>query len=964
MKFAVLDFETTGNQPADEIIQVGLAIINHDLTIEHVYQSFVKPSTNIPPFITQLTGITDKDVEEAQSLDDMMMELVPLLNDVVLIGHHVAFDYNFLRQALDLTGYLPFTGRILDTIDFLRILFPSLTSYQLGNVSSHFGVPHDRPHQADSDALATAHIWLKCMEKLDDLPLLTLQRLASLFEHDDSDTGWFIVHSLQEREMRMAVDEQAHTYFRQIALNVDDWTERTPPRSEEDDNPLADVTFEQFREMTMERLKERMPQFEPRKAQNMMFEEVMQAFEQDNHLMVEAGTGTGKSLGYLIPSIYYSVKNERKVVVSTHTINLQEQIRQRDVPLLESVLPVDFQVSVLKGRRHYLCLRKFEHKLNTKEFLHPKDDVITAAQMIVWLSMTEHGDDEELHFASKGMEFWDTVASDSDSCLNRACPWFRKCFYHRAKNDANLADVVITNHSMLFTDIRAEHRLLPGYDHLVIDEAHHLEEVAGKHLGLHLKYFSMVHTLTRLLKDSKSGQLPNLHAKLQLSGNEKAASWSETVNRMYPSLINIKEYWDKLTELLFALLPQRSNDGGATEAGQFVHRLQWQELQQEWEPLADLENNIYIESNEVLRAADKLINELKDNQEEFSIQSIVTDLAGLFKDMARHRDELRLFMKLNDPATVYWLEANANFRSKSLQMFAVPADVSRQLKEYFFDAKKSIIMTSATLTVDKSFQYFCEQLGLVEAQEQEKLRSVQLPSPFQYRKQALVVIPRDFPTLKGSFADADFIAKLVESLAETAVATQGRMLVLFTSYRMMKQVYEPLKEILNASNIQVLGQGIDSGNRSKLTRRFQDQSASVLLGTSSFWEGVDLPGDALTCLAIVRLPFQPPNHPLMEAKSDLLQKQKKNPFMKLSVPQAVIRFKQGFGRLVRTAQDRGIVIIYDTRVIESYYGKYFLYSLPGPKMEHMPLHQIVPRIQEWLSQNEEMEVADESGENI
>lgn len=235
-----------------------------------------------------------------------------------------------------------------------------------------------------------------------------------------------------------------------------------------------------------------------------------------------------------------------------------------------------------------------------------------------------------------------------------------------------------------------------------------------------------------------------------------------------------------------------------------------------------------------------------------------------------------------------------------------------------------------------------DNLGLNEAAEEGRLMTSLLPSPFKYREQALLVIPRDFPSVKGSVGDARFVDTLVQSLAEAAKTTRGRMLVLFTSYKMLRQVYDPLKEALASQEITVLGQGVEGGSRSKLIRRFQDSAASVLLGTSSFWEGVDIPGEALTCLAIVRLPFQPPNHPLAEAKSELLQAQKKNPFMKLSVPQAVIRFKQGFGRLVRTAQDRGIVIVYDTRVIESHYGKYFLYSLPGPKMEHMLTDQMVP----------------------
>lgn len=259
-------------------------------------------------------------------------------------------------------------------------------------------------------------------------------------------------------------------------------------------------------------------------------------------------------------------------------------------------------------------------------------------------------------------------------------------------------------------------------------------------------------------------------------------------------------------------------------------------------------------------------------------------------------------------------------------------------------------MTSATLTVDKSFDYAIRQLGLVPYESADRLKAITLPSPFDFRKQALVCIPRDFPKLGFRNGEREFVERLSESLAEVAISTGGRMLALFTSYRMLGEVYERLNDHLAArgSEIEVLGQGIEGGTRSKLTRRFLQNPASILLGTSSFWEGVDIPGDALTCLAIVRLPFKPPNHPIVEAKCERLKEQNENSFMKYSVPQAVIRFKQGFGRLVRTAGDRGIAVIYDTRIIETKYGKNFLYSLPGPKIEHMPTEQLVPRVREWL----------------
>ncbi|GGH24154.1 ATP-dependent helicase DinG [Paenibacillus segetis] len=952
MKYAVLDFETTGNQPSDEIIQVGLAIIDEDLSVSKIYSSYVKPNVAIPPFITGLTGITEDDVKDAPDLDMVMMEMVPLLNDVVLVGHNVAFDFNYLQSALDKTGYLPFTGRILDTMDFLKIIFPSLTSYQLGQVSSEFEVQHDRPHQADSDALATALIFIKCLEEIFGLPLLTLQRLSDLFAGEDSDLGWFFDAMLQEKERQFDANPNVFTYYRQYALQVDDWMEMIPPRYGIDSNPLSMMTFEQFMDEIRERLRAKLPQYEEREAQNIMQNEVMQAFQEDKHLLVEAGTGTGKSLGYLLPAIYHSVKQDEKVMVSTHTINLQEQLRERDIPLLTEVVPFPFRAAVFKGRQHYLCLRKFEHKINRRDFATPKEDVMIAAQMIVWLTQTETGDDEELNMGNRGGDFWETVASESDSCLGRACPWFRKCYYHRAKHEAGIADVVITNHSKLFTDIQAGHQLLPSYERLVIDEAHHLEDVAGKHLGLQLKYFTVVHTLTRLYKDSKTGQLPNLRGLLQSAKNEKASGWCSLIDSMYHSLIEVKENWDKLSEMLFTLMPDRS-DAAPGDPGQFVLRLLPNKKPKEWDVAADLENQIYVALGDVIRKGERILSEIKDESDDFGAEGLMTDISGLLKDAANEREGLRFFIKLDDDETVYWIEGNGSYRSRSLQIFAVPIDVSAQLKSYFFDKKKSVVMTSATLSVDKSFQYMIEQLGLEEAASEDRLFTSMLPSPFNYRDQALLVIPRDFPSVKGSVGDDHFVSTLVQSLADTAIVTRGRMLVLFTSYRMLRQVYDPLKELLSSEGITVIGQGMDSGNRSKLTRRFQGQSASVLLGTSSFWEGVDIPGEALTSLAIVRLPFQPPNHPLIEAKSERLQREKKNPFMKLSVPQAVIRFKQGFGRLVRSSQDRGIVVVYDTRILESYYGKYFLYSLPGPKMEHMPLGQMVPRISEWLIAEEQ-----------
>ncbi|WP_028561251.1 ATP-dependent DNA helicase DinG [Paenibacillus pinihumi] len=954
MKFAVLDLETTGNQADDEIIQVGLVIVDEFLNITDTYSSFVKPTVEIPPFITQLTGIHDEMVAEAPPVEEVLLAMIPHLADAVLVAHNVGFDAGFLNQALDKSGYMPFVGRRLDTIDLLKFLYPSLTTYQLSAVSEIFGITHDRHHQADSDALATAVLLQKCVAKLRDLPLLTLQRLASFFNPNE-DLGWFIHQTLSFKEKESSLDENMHSYFRQFALQVEDWTEEEAPRQGLEAAVVLDgLEFSDYMELVRQKFREQVKNYEEREAQNQMFQEVYDALETSSHLLIEAGTGTGKSLGYLIPSLFYGVRNDRKIVVSTHTINLQEQIRERDIPLLQKTMPFEFRAAVFKGRGNYLCLRKFEGKVNLQDFIAPNEDRITAAQMIVWLGETEHGDQEELHFGNKGADFWETVSSDADSCLNRACPWFKRCFYHRAKQEANLADVIITNHSMLFTDIRADHRLLPAYEHLVVDEAHHLEEVASKHLGLQVSYFSLQHPLLRLYKDAKNGMLTTLQAKLQNEDDEYIEAWHETIDSIQPYLTEIKEGWDRLMELLYASCTSTA-PADSVENMPAVLRLKPESLPEIWQEAEMLETNLHTQISRMAKTMDKLLSEIKDRLDDHSIQALVTDLNGIVKDLNRLKDDLRTFIKMEDQSTVYWIEASAQFKTKSVHLFAVPADVSGQLKKYFFDTKKSITLTSATLSVQKSFSYASEQLGLWEHEKSGRLKTVQLPSPFNYREQALVIVPRDFPGLKGQSADPHFITRLTESLAEAAVETGGRMLVLFTSYKMLRQAYDPLKELLAPFSIQVLGQGIDSGNRSKLTRRFQQNQASVLLGTSSFWEGVDIPGDALTALAIVRLPFQPPNHPLVEAKAEMLVEQKQNPFMKLSIPQAVIRFKQGFGRLVRSARDKGIVLIYDTRVIETRYGKFFLYSLPGPKIESMHVDKIVPRMREWLATEQKEE---------
>jgi len=957
MKYAILDLETTGHSVLDQIIQIGLVVVSDELEIIDTFSTYVKPTVEIPLFISNLTGIQQADVQDAPDINDALLEVIPRMDDAVLVAHNVGFDANFLNHALDQCGYLPFSGRRLDTMELLRILFPSITSYQLGTAAEQLGIVHEQHHQADADAMATAEIFIQCVQKLRSLPLLTLQRLSSFFD-ESRDIGWFMKYNEGLVERGVIFEPAEFDYHRQFALKAKPWQEEVSARDAEHANDYFEHNkgYSDYLEDVQQRFRELYVNYEERKPQQHMFNEVYDALSKQKHLLIEAGTGTGKSLGYLIPALYYGIQAEEKVVVSTHTINLQEQLRNRDIPLLNEVLPFPFRAALLKGRSNYLCMRKFEHKLNMLDFIAPVDDPITAAQMVVWLTESENGDQEELNLGLRGQDFWGTVSSDADSCLNRACPWFKRCYYHRAKHEANIADVCITNHSMIFTDIQADHRLLPSYRYLVLDEAHHLEEVASKHLGNQVGYFTYIHAMSSLYKDVRTGLLPTLRVKISEEGDDHTASWNETIDSAYPKLQTIKEYWDQLFEALYEIVlhdAAQASDAPSEQAGGLVLRLSRDQLPEQWTKIIESEQEVYLQLNRFSKELEKMSSDIKERlDEDLTLSGLLTDLNGIIRDLQRLKDELRQFIKLELDDYVYWLEATQAYKHRSLLLMSSPTDVSGLLRKYLFDVKESVIMTSATLSIQKNFTYVKEQLGLDTYGDDERLNEVILESPFNYREQALVIIPRDFPVLKGANVAPAYLDKLVQSIHDSALQLGGKMLVLFTSYRMLKQVYDPLKELLETKQITVLGQGIDSNNRTKLTRRFLQQQSSILLGTSSFWEGVDIPGEALQCLAIVRLPFQPPNHPLIEAKSELLLRQKKNPFMKLSIPQAVIRFKQGFGRLVRTASDKGIVILYDTRVIESYYGKHFLYSLPGPKIETMHTDQMVLRMEQWLKEDE------------
>ncbi|MGC5324602.1 ATP-dependent DNA helicase DinG [Brevibacillus sp. SYSU BS000544] len=963
-RFIVVDFETTGTHPknGDTIIQIG-AVVIEDGQILDQYTTLVNPNQPIPPFITSLTGITDEMVADAPSMEEVLPDFLRYLDGRTFVAHNASFDLNFLQEALLGQGYYPFDGYVLDTVELARFLLPMQESYRLVELADSFDIQHENPHQADSDALATSELLLHLLLILKEMPLITIQRLQMLVNTFRSDIGALLRHVEMEKMMTCSFDPEAPTEqsedenwdtYRQIALRKQKkhWIETKQTFAHMEIDVLLESLMGEGGALHREN-----PSFQRRDEQEAMIRAIYAAMDDEVHLFAEAGTGTGKSLAYLIPSILWAKLNQEQVVISTHTIQLQEQLFAKDIPLLQKVLPFDMRAAQLKGRGNYLCLRKFEQTLNdSSDSSH--EVMLAKAQIVTWLTQTETGDYEEISLPPAASNLWQQVKSDTHSCLHRHCPWFSRCFYYQAKERAREADLIIVNHALLVSDMDADGGIIPKTPVVIIDEAHQLEEVASQHLGIEYSTAQLMYLLERLETDQEQAILNVYSNELNEWDSSLSTFVQEQMETIRRTHIKARETYLQWSQLLYHWALKRAKEtidiGRATvryRVGDFSDR-----------------NARIITSSEKCK---KELAELGANLEEllapiqkpekplsFGVKRCKTDLEGIVQDVKRTIETIHTLLIQDDADLVKWMEIESRTSRKHLFLYALPLHIGQTMREQFFAEKRSVILTSATLTVKNSYDYLLERLGF-DANQEQNYRTVTLPSPFDYEQQGLLLLPSDLPSISEN--ERMYLDAVTQGCVDVVRAAEGRTMILFTSYSMLRQVYEGMKQLLSEEEgYTLLGHGIDSSNRSKLVRNFQRESKAVLLGTSSFWEGVDIPGKDLSCLVIVRLPFTPPNHPLLEGRSERLKEEKKNPFMSLSLPQAIIRFKQGVGRLIRHHMDQGVIVVFDSRIVESRYGRSFLASLPPFQTKTGPWVSLREMITPFLDPQKRMVAEEES----
>ena len=628
-----------------------------------------------------------------------------------------------------------------------------------------------------------------------------------------------------------------------------------------------------------------MPDFEPRPGQVEMAAAVARVFERGGVLLAEAGTGTGKTLAYLVPAI---LSGER-VLVSTGTKNLQEQIFFKDIPALRDALGRPFTATYMKGRANYLCLHKLEKLTDEAGFAPASHDVFLPI-VREWAQRTKTGDRAELQDLPEDLGFWNEVAATADTCLGTECPRFEECFVTRMRQAAAESDVVIVNHHLLCADasvrLSAYGEVIPAFSRIVLDEAHQLEDVATQYFGIGVSNYRV----EELARDAERLAVADDKAKSELARTIDAVrdcarqfftdvAFAHRVDRRIKSEERVRATAESLAEV-------RDAAAGLTGA------------------LDAIETILSLPSVKGAGSASPDEGEGAD-----------TDAATLARRAGEIRNDLRFLLRGGDESFVYFVE----FRGRGVFLRAAPIDVSAILREHLFDRFRTVVLTSATLTVDGAFDYLRSRLGIAHASE------VRLPSEFDFRRQAILYLPRRMPDPR----EDSFSVAASREVVQLLRASEGRAFVLFTSYATMRAV-QALAEM--ALDFPVLAQG--SAPRSQLLNQFRSTPHAVLFATSSFWQGVDVVGDALSCVIVDKLPFASPSDPITAARIDLVRARGGDPFAEYQVPLAILALQQGLGRLIRHRRDRGVLAILDPRLRTKGYGRRFIASLPPAPIVH------------------------------
>ncbi len=923
-----LDIETTGlDSEKDAIIEIG-AVKFKDKRVIAEYSSLVNPRRPINQFITNLTGITNAMVMNAPLISDILREFVDFVGDAPVLGQNVGFDLSFFHNL----GALKHNETI-DTYELASVLLPTASRYNLSSLAIRLGVIQQNAHRALDDARATVEVYHKLLEILEESPA----HLIAEITHHAEGLRWSgeipFRDQLQELNREGLLNFQILEKSNTKNIVFPKPNPAIPLEPAKNPRPLDIETLSATLEPGGE-FSRHIKDFEHRSQQVQVLKSVAEAFSEGRHLMVEAGTGTGKSLAYLIPAAAWSMQNGEKVVISTNTIALQDQLINKDIPDLIEALHLDLRTAVLKGRSNYLCPRK----LNAMRKRSPEnsDDLRVLAKILVWLHQGGSGDRNEINLNGQVERMiWNGLSAEDENCRLENClkTMGGRCPFYKARMDAESAHILIVNHALLLADAATENRVLPAFNYLIVDEAHHLESATTDAMAFHLSPYDIRRSI-RELGSHEYGLLSQIWTAVQsrLIPSE-LAQLSVTIGKITDIAVRFDTYMGQYFKALeFVLEDLREGRPIGTYAQQVrvlpsLRSLPiWFDVETAWDDAHASLQSLLLQ----LKALRESVYTPEDSDDD------IADIMGSIATLSQHLSEIgeKIEQLTMTPLTdqIYWVEFDP--LQSRLSLHATPLHIGSLMEKYLWHEKDSIVLTSATLTTHGDFDYLKQRLNAEDAYE------MTVGSPFDYETAVMLYLPHDIPEPSDQYGHQKTVENCIIRLARV---TGGRMLVLFTSYAQLKKTSQAIQPHLAKFDITVYEQG-EGASASSLLDSFKENDRAVLLGTRAFWEGVDVPGEALSALVIVKLPFDVPSDPIIAARSESFD----NPFAEYSLPEAILRFRQGFGRLIRTRSDRGIVVLLDKRLITKQYGRFFIESLPNCHLQQSSIANLPEHAARWL----------------
>lgn len=938
-ELVAVDLETTGLDPMkDAIIEVGAVRIKNGEIIEE-FSTMVNPNCQIPAQTTHITGIRQADVTGAPVIESVLPEISRFVGSAPVIAHNISLDMGFLSQRYQILKSNP----RIDTYELASVLTPKAPRYNLNSLTSEVGIELSNAHRALDDARATALLYWKLWEKALKLPLQTLREISTAADGIKWDASEVFSAAVQEKlhftpsqtipepnddDPLMEAFSPEPSYQHEETSNIEADSIQSAPL-------LDDVT----RIFSADgALSEGMPTFEYRTEQQQMAEAIATALSEAQHLMVEAGTGTGKSIAYLIPAILWALRSGERVLISTNTIALQDQLINKDIPDLKRALSLDFSAVVMKGRGNYLCPRRLE----TARRRQPSSvvELRTLAKILVWLLENPSGDRGEISLRGPVENtVWSRLSAQDEGCTLHRCEAMMGggCPFYKARKAAEHAQIVIVNHALLIADVHTDNQVLPEYQYAIIDEAHQLEDAITSGMSFHIDQSAIDRRLTDLGSANRGllGELlialrDNLPDKDLLKLEQFIQAVGQSASAMST---HITALFNALETFAHDARNIRSNDFTTLLriTPQLREKPAFSYVQEAWNTVDEFFEVIGDAIGRLAHTMDRKAANIPDSD------ALLASLETAARYLMEIRSQINAFVNKPENNTIYWLTLSHG--EASIVLHSAPLHVGPLTEKYIWQQKKSVILTSATLRTHDSFDYIKDRLYA------EDVRTFEIGSPFDYRTSTLVYIPNDIPEPN----DRHGYQRAVErGIIELAAALDGRVLVLFTSYAQLRQTSQAITARLALGNILVYDQS-DGSSRQALLDGFKTTDKAVLLGTRSFWEGVDIVGDALSALVIVRLPFAVPTDPIFSARGETYT----DTFSQYALPDAILRFRQGFGRLIRSSSDRGIVTIFDSRIITKSYGAQFLEALPDCTMRDGSLDALPEIAVNWLNRQNE-----------